>query len=92
MDEVIFEEFKGTGNMELQLDRKIANKRIFPAIDLVSSSTRREDLLLDKETLQRVWIMRNHLADMTPVEAMEFLKERMKNTQSNEEFLISMNG
>lgn len=92
MDEVIFEEFKGTGNMELQLDRKLSNKRIYPAIDIVASSTRREDLLLDKETLQRIWILRNHLADMNPLEAMEFLKDRMKYTQSNEEFLISMNG
>ena len=92
MDEVIFEEFKGTGNMELQLDRKLSNKRIYPAIDIVSSSTRREDLLLDKDTLQRIWILRNHLADMNPLEAMEFLKERMKFTNSNEEFLISMNG
>ena len=91
MDEVIFEEFKGTGNMELQLDRKLSNKRIFPSIDLVASSTRRDDLLLDKETLQRVWVLRNHLADMTSLEAMEFLKERMKFTQTNEEFLISMN-
>lgn len=92
MDEVIFEEFKGTGNMELQLDRKISNKRIYPAIDIVASSTRREDLLMDKEALQRTWILRNHLADMTPVEAMEFLRDRMAGTQSNEEFLISMNG
>ncbi len=92
MDEVIFEEFKGTGNMELQLDRKLANKRIFPAIDIVASSTRREDLLLDKEMLQRIWILRNHLADMTPIEAMEFLKDKMKFTKTNEEFLISMNG
>lgn len=92
MDEVIFEEFKGTGNMELQLDRKLSNKRIYPAIDIVASSTRREDLLLDKESLQRIWILRNHLADMNPLEAMEFLKDRMKYTQSNEEFLISMNG
>ncbi len=92
MDEVIFEEFKGTGNMELQLDRKLSNKRIFPAIDIVSSSTRREDLLLDKDVLQRVWILRNHLSDMNPVEAMEFLKEKMKFTQTNEEFLLSMNG
>jgi transcription termination factor Rho len=92
MDEVIFEEFKGTGNSEIQLDRKLANKRIYPAIDIVASSTRRDDLLVDKETLQRVWILRNHLADMTPVEAMEFMRDRMKNTQSNEEFLISMNG
>ncbi|MHC1708010.1 MAG: transcription termination factor Rho [Bacteroidales bacterium] len=91
MDEVIFEEFKGTGNMELQLDRKLSNKRIWPAIDLVASSTRREDLLLDKEALQRIWILRNHLADMNPLEAMEFLKERMKYTQTNEEFLVSMN-
>ena len=92
MDEVIFEEFKGTGNMELQLDRKLANKRIFPAIDLVSSSTRRDDLLMDKDMMQRIWILRNHLADMNPQEAMEFLRDRMKNSQSNEEFLISMNG
>jgi transcription termination factor Rho len=92
MDEVIFEEFKGTGNMELQLDRKLANKRVFPAIDLVSSSTRRDDLLMDKESQQRIWILRNHLADMNPQEAMDFLKSQMKNTQSNEEFLISMNG
>jgi transcription termination factor Rho len=92
MDEVIFEEFKGTGNMELQLDRKLANKRVFPAIDLVSSSTRRDDLLLSKDYLQRIWVLRNHLADMNPQEAMDFLKDRMKNTQSNEEFLISMNG
>lgn len=92
MDEVIFEEFKGTGNMELQLDRKLANKRIWPAVDLISSSTRREDLLLDKESLQRIWILRNHLADMTPIEAMEFIKDKMRYTQSNEEFLISMNG
>ncbi len=91
MDEVIFEEFKGTGNMELQLDRKISNKRIFPAIDLVSSSTRRDDLLLDEPTMQRMWIMRNHLADMNPLEAMEFLSQRIKGTRSNEEFLISMN-
>ena len=91
MDEVIFEEFKGTGNMELQLDRKIANKRIFPAIDLVSSSTRRDDLLLDDPTMQRMWIMRNHLADMNPLEAMEFLISHIKGTRSNEEFLISMN-
>ncbi len=91
MDEVIFEEFKGTGNMELQLDRKIANKRIFPAIDLVSSSTRRDDLLLDEPTMQRMWIMRNHLADMNPLEAMEFLISHIKGTRSNEEFLISMN-
>ncbi len=91
MDEVIFEEFKGTGNMELQLDRKLSNKRIYPAIDIVASSTRREDLLLDKEMLQRIWILRNHLADMNPLEAMGFLKDKMKFTASNEEFLISMN-
>ena len=92
MDEVIFEEFKGTGNSEIQLDRKIANKRVYPAIDIVASSTRRDDLLVDKETQQRVWILRKHLSDMNPVEAMDFLKDRMKNTQTNEEFLISMNG
>lgn len=92
MDEVIFEEFKGTGNMELQLDRRLSNKRIYPAIDIVASSTRRDDLLLDKETLQRLWILRNHLTDMTPIEAMEFLKERLSKTKNNEEFLISMNG
>ena len=92
MDEVIFEEFKGTGNMELQLDRRIANKRIFPAIDLISSSTRRDDLLLDESTIQRMWIMRKYLADMNPVEAMEFINERFKQTRNNEEFLISMNG
>ena len=91
MDEVIFEEFKGTGNMELQLDRKIANKRIFPAIDLTSSSTRRDDLLLDEATLQRMWIMRKYLADMNPVEAMDFINDRFKKTRNNEEFLISMN-
>jgi transcription termination factor Rho len=91
MDEVIFEEFKGTGNMELQLDRKLANKRIYPAIDLVASSTRRDDLLVEKDVLPRIWVLRHHLADMNPLEAMEFLKDRMKNTQSNEEFLISMN-
>ncbi|WP_028298067.1 transcription termination factor Rho [Olivibacter sitiensis] len=92
MDEVIFEEFKGTGNMELQLDRKLANKRVFPAIDLTASSTRRDDLLNDKETLQRIWILRNHLADMNSNESMEFLLKQMQGTRSNEEFLISMNG
>ncbi len=92
MDGVIFEEFKGTGNMELQLDRTLANKRLYPAIDLTKSSTRREDLLLDKDTLQRMFIMRNHLADMKPVEAMEFLRKNMLHTSSNEEFLSSMNG
>jgi transcription termination factor Rho len=91
MDEVIFEEFKGTGNMELQLDRKISNKRIFPAIDLTSSSTRRDDLLLDEKTLQRMWIMRKYLSDMNPVEAMEFINDRFKKTSNNEEFLLSMN-
>jgi transcription termination factor Rho len=91
MDEVIFEEFKGTGNMELQLDRKLSNKRIYPAIDIVASSTRREELLVDKESLQRIWILRNHLADMNPLEAMEFLKDKIKYTRNNEEFLISMN-
>jgi transcription termination factor Rho len=91
MDEVIFEEFKGTGNMELQLDRKIANKRIFPAIDLTSSSTRRDDLLLDEKTIQRMWIMRKYLADMNPVEAMDFINDRFKKTRNNEDFLLSMN-
>ncbi len=91
MDEVIFEEFKGTGNMELQLDRKIANRRIFPAIDLTSSSTRRDDLLLDEQTLKRMWIMRKYLADMNPIEAMDFINDRFKKTRNNEEFLISMN-
>ncbi len=92
MDEVIFEEFKGTGNMEMQLDRKIANRRIWPAIDLISSGTRKEDLLLDKDVLQRMWILRRHLADMNAVEAMEFLHDRMNRTQDNAEFLVSMNG
>lgn len=91
MDEVIFEEFKGTGNMELQLDRRLANKRVYPAVDVNASGTRREDLLLDKETLQRMWILRKYLSDMNPNEAMDFLLERMKGTRSNEEFLISMN-
>ncbi len=90
MDEVIFEEFKGTGNMELQLDRKISNKRIYPAIDIVSSSTRREDLLLGDDITQLMWILRNHIADMNPVEAMEFIKDRMGKTINNEEFLMSM--
>ncbi len=92
MDEVIFEEFKGTGNMELQLDRKISNRRIFPAIDLTSSSTRRDDLLLGENVIQRMWVLRKYLADMNPVEAMEFINDRIKNTRNNEEFLISMNG
>ena len=91
MDEVIFEEFKGTGNMELQLDRRIANKRIYPAVDVVASSTRREDLLLSREVMQRTWILRKYLSDMTPVEAMEFLEKQMTLTQSNAEFLATMN-
>ena len=91
MDEVIFEEFKGTGNMELQLDRKISNRRIFPAIDLISSSTRRDDLLLDDSTIQRMWILRKYLADMNPVEAMEFIGQRIGQTKNNEEFLLTMN-
>jgi transcription termination factor Rho len=91
MDEVIFEEFKGTGNMELQLDRKLSNRRVYPAIDVVSSSTRRDDLLLGKESTQRMWILRNHLADMKSEEAMQFLLQQMRGTKSNEEFLISMN-
>lgn len=92
MDEVIFEEFKGTGNMELQLDRKLSNKRVFPAVDIMASSTRRDDLLLDKDTLNRMWILRRHLADMNSMEAMEFLKDRMERTENNDEFLVSMNG
>jgi len=92
MDEVIFEEFKGTGNMELQLDRKLSNKRIFPAVDIMASSTRRDDLLLDKDTLNRMWILRRHLSDMNSLEAMEFLKDRMERTENNDEFLVSMNG
>jgi len=91
MDEVIFEEFKGTGNMELQLDRKLSNKRIFPAVDITASSTRRDDLLIDKETLQKIWILRNYLTDMNSVEAMEFFRDRLIRTQNNEEFLQSMN-
>lgn len=92
MDEVIFEEFKGTGNMELQLDRNISNRRIYPAIDLIKSSTRRDDLLLDAKTVQRMWVLRKYLADMNPVEAMEFINERIKFSKNNQEFLISMNG
>ena len=92
MDEVIFEEFKGTGNMELQLDRRLSNKRIYPAVDIVASSTRRDDLLQVPETLQRVWILRNHLADMNTIEAMEFIKDKMEKTKNNEEFLLFMNG
>ena len=91
MDEVIFEEFKGTGNMELQLDRRIANKRIYPAVDVVASSTRREDLLLSREVMQRTWVLRKYLSDMTPVEAMEFLEKQMTLTRTNEEFLATMN-
>ncbi|MGC6470763.1 MAG: transcription termination factor Rho [Flavobacteriales bacterium] len=91
MDEVIFEEFKGTGNMELQLDRKISNRRIYPAIDVTSSSTRREDLLLGKELTQKIWVLRNHLADMTPVESIEFMRDRLLRTETNEEFIITMN-
>lgn len=92
MDEVIFEEFKGTGNMELQLDRNIANRRIYPAVDLVKSSTRKDDLLHDAKTVQRMWVMRKYLADMNPIEAMEFVSEKIKFTLNNEEFLMSMNG
>lgn len=92
MDEVIFEEFKGTGNMELQLDRKLSNRRVYPAIDVPASGTRREDLLMKEEELQRVWILRKFMADMNSVEAMEFLQSKMKGTRNNEEFLISMNG
>jgi transcription termination factor Rho len=91
MDDVIFEEFKGTGNMELQLDRRLSNKRVFPSIDIISSSTRRDDLLLSAETLNRMWVLRNFLSDMNSVEAMEFLLNRMRRTSNNEEFLISMN-
>ena len=91
MDDVIFEEFKGTGNMELQLDRRIANKRIFPAIDLIDSSTRRDDLLQDEKTLQRMWIVRKYLSEMNVVEAMEFIHDRVKKTTDNNEFLMTMN-
>ena len=91
MDDVIFEEFKGTGNMELQLDRKLSNKRIFPSVDIIASSTRRDDLLLSGETLNRMWVLRNFLSDMNSVEAMEFLLQRLRRTKNNEEFLISMN-
>jgi len=91
MDDVIFEEFKGTGNMELQLDRKLSNKRIYPAVDITASSTRREDLLIDQEMLNKIWILRNYLTDMNSVEAMEFLRDRLLKTQTNEEFIISMN-
>jgi len=91
MDDVIFEEFKGTGNMELQLDRKLSNRRIFPSVDIIASSTRREDLLLDKAILDKIWILRNYLNGMNPVEAMDFVKDRLMKTASNEEFLVSMN-
>ena len=91
MDEVIFEEFKGTGNMELQLDRSLANKRVFPAVNIIASSTRRDDLLLDRQTLDRMWILRKYLSDMTPMEAMEFVKDRLERTKDNDEFLMSMN-
>jgi transcription termination factor Rho len=92
MDEVIFEEFKGTGNMELQLDRKLSNKRIYPAADITISSTRRDDLLLERDIMQKMWILRKHLADMTAEEAMNFVLQNMKGTKSNEEFMASMNG
>ena len=92
MDEVIFEEFKGTGNMELQLDRSLANKRIFPAVNIVASSTRRDDLLQDELTRRRMWILRNYISDMTPIEAMSDVKKRIENTIDNEEFMASMNG
>ena len=91
MDDVIFEEFKGTGNMELQLDRKLSNRRIFPSVDIIASSTRREDLLLDKAMLDKIWVLRNFLNGMNPVEAMDFVKDRLLKTSSNEEFLVSMN-
>lgn len=91
MDEVIFEEFKGTGNMELQLDRSLSNKRIFPAVNLVVSSTRRDDLLQDQQTLNRMWILRKYIADMNAIEAMSEVKKRMETTRNNEEFLLSMN-
>ena len=92
MDDVIFEEFKGTGNMELQLDRKLANKRVYPAGDIMASSTRRDDLLQDEATRNRMWILRKYLSDMNSLEAMEFVKQRMEQTVSNAEFLASMNG
>jgi len=91
MDEVIFEEFKGTGNMELQLDRTLSNKRIFPAVNIVASSTRRDDLLQERQMLDRMWILRKYLSDMNPVEAMTFVKDRLEKTKDNDEFLISMN-
>ena len=91
MDEVIFEEFKGTGNMELQLDRNLANKRIFPAVNIVASSTRRDDLLQDETTLGRMWVLRNYISDMTPIEAMTDVKKHMEGTKNNEEYLLPMN-
>ena len=91
MDDVIFEEFKGTGNMELQLDRKLSNRRVFPSVDILASSTRREDLLLEKAMLDKIWILRNFLNGMNSVEAMEFVRDRLSKTNSNEEFIISMN-
>ena len=92
MDEVIFEEFKGTGNMELQLDRSLANKRIFPAVNILASSTRRDDLLQDANTLGRMWVLRNYISEMNPIEALTDVKRRMENTLNNDEFLASMNG
>jgi transcription termination factor Rho len=92
MDEVIFEEFKGTGNMELQLDRRLANRRLYPAIDIPASGTRKEDLLMTKEEMSRIWILRKYMADMNSVEAMEFLLDKMRGTMDNDEFLVSMNG
>jgi transcription termination factor Rho len=91
MDDVIFEEFKGTGNMELQLDRKLSNRRVFPSVDILASSTRREDLLLEKAMLDKIWVLRNFLNGMNSVEAMEFVRDRLAKTNSNEEFIISMN-
>jgi len=90
MDEVIFEEFKGTGNMELQLDRRLSNRRIYPAIDILASGTRREDLLMDENALNRVWLLRNVMADMNPIEAMKYLMKNMRGTRNNDEFLASM--
>ncbi len=91
MDEVIFEEFKGTGNMELQLDRQLANRRVYPAVNIVASGTRREDLLLSKEVMQKIWVLRRYLSDMNPTEAMEVIKKHMESTRSNEELLVTMN-
>jgi len=92
MDEVIYEEFKGTGNMELQLDRRLSNRRIYPSVDVLSSGTRREDLLIEPKDLSRIWVLRKFMADMNPIEVMEFLQDRMRNTRDNAEFLMSMNG